>query len=110
MNLHEDIKMKLSTRHTLAGRVIFIETDEELDLKCHGVFADACKLAQSAEHSTIDVELMRTRNIRCSGVAMLLMLRELTGCESPRIRLLNCDPDIRNQLLRSQLVQQFQVM
>ena len=33
MNLHEDIKVKLSTRYTSTGRVISIETDEELDLK-----------------------------------------------------------------------------
>lgn len=102
--------MKLTTRHTSSGRVITIETDEELDLKSHGVFVDACRLAEHAEHSAIDVDLIRTRNIRASGVAMLLMLGELTGWESPRLRLLNCKPDIRNQLLRSQLAQQFQVV
>ena len=102
--------MKLSTRHTSTGRVISIETDEELDLKSHGVFVDACRLAEQPEHSTIDVDLMRTRSIRGSGVAMLLMLSELTGWKSSRIRLLNCHPDIRNQLMRSQVGQQFQVV
>jgi anti-anti-sigma regulatory factor len=101
--------MKLSTHHTSTGKVISIETDEELSLKSHSVFVDACRLAEP-EHSTIDVDLVRTRSIRGSGVAMLLMLRELTGWEGGRIRLLNCHPDIRSQLMRSQLGQQFQVV
>lgn len=102
--------MKLSTRHTSTGRVITIEADEELDLKSHGVFVDACRLTEQPEHSTIDVDLMRTRTIRASGVAMLLMLRELTGWESPRIRLLNCNLDIRNQLVTSKVGHQFQIV
>ena len=110
MYFHEDIKMKLSTRHSSTGRVITIEADEELDLKSHGVFVDACQLAEQPDHSAIDVDLIKTRNIRGSGVAMLLMLRKLTGWEGSRIRLLNCHPEIRSQLMRSQLGQQFQVM
>jgi hypothetical protein len=102
--------MKLSTRHTSTGRVISIETDKELDLKSHGVFVEACRLGEHPEHSRIDVDLMRTRNIRGSGVAMLLMLRELTGWESSRIRLLNCKAEIRNQLMKSTVGQQFQVV
>jgi hypothetical protein len=102
--------MKLTTSHTSIGRVISIETDEELDLKSHGVFVDACRLAGHYEQSTIDVNLMKTRKIRGSGVDMLLMLRELTGCESNRIRLINCNPDIRNQLMTSKVGQHFQVV
>jgi HptB-dependent secretion and biofilm anti anti-sigma factor len=101
--------MKLSTNHSSTGRVISIETDEELDLKAHSVFVDACRLAGHPGHSAIDVNLMKTRNMRPSGIAMLLMLRELTGWESSRIRLLNCKPDIRKQLMTSKVAQQFQV-
>jgi len=102
--------MKLTTTHTSIGKVITVETDEELDLKSHGVFVDACRLAGHFEQSTINVNLMKTRKIRGSGVAMLLMLRELTGCESYRIRLINCNPDIRNQLISSKVGQHFQIM
>jgi anti-anti-sigma regulatory factor len=102
--------MKLTTSHASIGRVITIETDEELDLKSHGVFVDACNLAEHSEQSTIDVNLIKTRKIRGSGVAMLLMLRELTGCESSRIRLINCNPDIRNQLMASKVGRHFQVV
>jgi hypothetical protein len=102
--------MKLTTSHTSIGRVISIETDEELDLKSHGVFVDACRLAGHPEQSTIDVNLMKTRKIRGSGVDMLLMLRELTGFESNRIRLINCNPEIRNQLITSKVGQHFQVV
>jgi hypothetical protein len=81
--------MKISTHYTSTGRLVTIQADEELDLKSHGVFVDACRLAEQAEHSAIDVDLVRTRSIRGSGVAMLLMLRERTGWQRSRLRLLN---------------------
>lgn len=102
--------MKLSTSNSSTGRVISIEADPELDLTAHGVFVDACRLAENPEHNTIDVDLRRTRKIRASGLAMLLMLRELTGLEGPRIRLRNCNPDIRKQLTKSIVSQQLQVV
>jgi len=102
--------MKLSTSNSTTGRVIAIETDAELDLKAHGIFVDACRLAEYPEHNTIDVDLRRTRTIRASGMAMLLMLRELTGREGPHIRLRNCNPEIRSQLMKSIVSQQLQVM
>jgi anti-anti-sigma regulatory factor len=102
--------MKLSSSYLPTGRVISIETDEELDLTSHSVFVDACRLAEYPKHGMIDVDLMRTRNIRASGMAMLLMLYKLTGWERSRIRLLNCHPEIRKQLMRSQVGQQFQVV
>jgi hypothetical protein len=109
-NLHEEIEMKLSSSYSSAGRVIFIETDEELDLTSHGVFVDACRLAEYPDCSSIDVNLIKTRNIRASGVAMLLMLRQLTDRSCNRIRLLNCHPNVRNYLMKSKLGQQFQVV
>ena len=102
--------MKLSTRNSANGRVISIEADAELDLKAHGVFVDACRRAEYPEHNTIDVDLRRTRKIRASGMAMLLMLRELTGREGPRIRVRNSNPDIRKQLMKSIVSQQLQVV
>ena len=102
--------MKLSTSNSSTGRVISIEADSQLDLTAHAVFVDACRLAEHPEHNTIDVDLRRTHKIRASGVAMLLMLRELTGWEAPRIRLRNSDPDIRKQLMKSIVSQQLQVV
>jgi hypothetical protein len=102
--------MKLSTSNSSTGKVISIETDQELDLKAHGVFVDACRLAEHPEHNTIDVDLRKTRKIRTSGMAMLLMLRELTGWEAPRIRLRNSNPDIRKQLMKSIVSKQLQVV
>jgi hypothetical protein len=55
--------------------VITIDTDEELDLKSHGVFVDACRLARYPDQTHIDVNLRKTRNIRGSGIAMLLTAR-----------------------------------
>ncbi|MGB7930821.1 MAG: hypothetical protein WCH04_01115 [Gammaproteobacteria bacterium] len=102
--------MKLSTNHTSIGRVITIEVDEVLDLQSHGIFVDACKLAEHHDQNTIDVNLRNTRNIRDSGLAMLLMLREITGCESDSIRLVNFSPEIRGQLITSKVGKQFHIV
>lgn len=102
--------MILSSSYFGTGRVISTQTDEELDLRSHGVFVDACRLAKYPEPSTIDVNLTRTRTIRASGMAMLLTLQKITGWERSRIRLLNCNPEIRKQLVTSPMGQQFQVV
>lgn len=102
--------MKLSSSYFSTGRVISIETDEELDLTSHSVFVDACRLAEYPKHTTINVDLTRTRTIRASGVAMLLMLHKLPGWDGTRIRLLNCNQEIRRQLMTSQVGQQFRVV
>lgn len=102
--------MKLSSSYFPTGRVISIETDEELDLTSHSVFVDASRLAEYPNHSTIDVDLMRTRIIRASGLAMVIMLQKLTGWDCSRIRLLNCNPEIRKQLVASEVGRKFQVV
>lgn len=101
--------MKLATIHTSVGRVVTIETDEDLDLRSHGVFVHACTLAEHPELKAIEVNLGKTRNIRDSGLAMLLMLRERTGWDGNRIRLVNCSPGIRSRLAASSLGEQFQL-
>jgi anti-anti-sigma regulatory factor len=102
--------MKLAAIQTSIGRVIAIETDEDLDLRSHGVFVDACKLADDPHLKAIEVNLGRTRNIRDSGLAMLMMLRESTSRVSNRIRLVNCSPEIRSRLAASSIATQFQLV
>ena len=101
--------MKLSTIHTSHGRVISIETDEHLDLRAEGVFRHACQLAEDPDLGAIEVNLEKTRRIRGSGVAMLNMLRERTSLEKNPIRLVNCSPEIRRQLLTCNVGRQFHV-
>jgi hypothetical protein len=91
--------MKLSTIHTPLGTVIRIETDESLDLRAQAVFQRACRLAEHPDLHIIEVNLGKTRDIRGSGVAMLKMLRERTDPDRHLIRLVNCRPEIRQQLV-----------
>jgi anti-anti-sigma regulatory factor len=101
--------MKLATMHTSTGSVITIETDEELDLRSHGVFVHACKLAEHPDAKLIEVNLGKTRSIRDSGLAMLLMLCEQTGWESDRVRVINCSPEIRRRLVANSTVTRFSI-
>lgn len=99
--------MKLSTLQTSTGRVIRIEADEVLDLRAHGVFVDACRLADYPDLNRIEVNLGKTRNINDSGVHLLLMLYERTRTMSLDIRLINCSAEIRRRLTTSRIGKQF---
>ena len=101
--------MKIAILHTSIGMVISIETDKNLDLTSNGVFVHASRLAKHGNVKSIEVNLGKTRPIRDSGLAMLLMLRELTEAQRNRIRLVNCSPDIRDVLTASRVGVQFQV-
>jgi anti-anti-sigma regulatory factor len=101
--------MKLATKHTPIGKVISIETDENLDLTSNGVFVDASRLAEHADVRSIEVDLGKTRTMRDSGLAMLLMLSKLTDRNRNPIRLVNCRPEIRRRLTASSVAAQFQI-
>jgi hypothetical protein len=102
--------MKLADLSTSDGRVILIETDERLDLCAHGVFVQACKLAEYPNLQAILVNLGKTRHILDSGLAMLLMLRDHAGHFGQRIKLFNCSPEIRNRLLEISVMSEFQIV
>jgi len=102
--------MKPSTLRTTLGTVITIETDESLDLRAQGVFQRACRLAEQPDLNFIEVNLGNTRNLRGSGVGLLKMLREHTAPDRHLIRLVNCRPEIRRQLLTSSMRKHFRVM
>jgi ABC-type transporter Mla MlaB component len=102
--------MKLAAVNTSDGRVILIEADERLDLSVHGVFVHACKLAEYPNLRAIEVNLGKTRHILDSGLAMLLMLRDHASHFGQCIKLFNCSPEIRNRLLESRVMTEFQIM
>ncbi len=102
--------MKLATVNTSDGRVVLIETDKRLDLSVHGVFVQACKLAEYPNLRGIEVNLGKTRLILDSGLAMLLMMRDHMSQFGRYIKLYNCSPEIRNRLLKSRVMTAFQIV
>lgn len=102
--------MKLADLSTSDGRVIIIETDERLDLCAHGVFAQACKLAEYPDLQAILVNLGKTMQILDSGLAMLLMLRDHASHLGQCLKLFNCSPEIRNRLLKSRVMTAVQIV
>ena len=102
--------MKLAAINSSEGRVILIETDQRLDLSVHGVFVQACRLAEYPDLRGIEVNLGKTRQILDSGLAMLLMLRDRVGHFARYIKLYNCSPEIRNRLLESRAMINFLIV
>jgi hypothetical protein len=91
--------MELTTVLKGDGRVIAIDVDENLDLSVHSLFVQACELAADPGSDTIEVNVGRTLNVRDSGLAMLLMLRDCAGHLGQRVKLVNCSPELRSSLL-----------
>jgi len=56
----------------------------------------------------MEIDLCKTRIIRRSGLAMLLMLIKESGQSSDDIALVNCQPEIRSQLASCRFSGRFQ--
>jgi anti-anti-sigma regulatory factor len=91
------------------GQPMTIEANEELDLRSTRVFAYACTLARTLGRCGVRVDLGRTRDIRGSGLALLVMLRQRLGGSSHAVRLVNCSPELRRVLAESSVGMQFQL-
>ena len=89
--------------------MITIETEESLDVTSHGVFVNASRLAKRTDVTSIEVDLGKTRIVRDSGLAMLLMLSDLTDRSRNPIKLINCSPVIRNRLTATSVATRFQI-
>ena len=91
------------------GRVISIEVDERLDLSLHSTIVQACELAATPGLRAIEVNVGKTRYIQDSGLAMLLMLRQCAGRLKNRIRVVNCSPEMKAQLMARSMHMQFRL-
>jgi len=87
--------------------IIAIEIHESLDLSVHSRFVEVCERAARPGPMAIAVNLGRTRSVRDSGFAMLMMLRRCAGRLRERIWLVNCSPEIRCRLQAYRMEGQF---
>jgi hypothetical protein len=83
---------------TPEGRVIAIDVDESLDLRVHSLFVQACELVAGSESGAIEVNVANTRQVRDSGLAMLMMLGQRAAGLAGGVRLVNCAPELRRWL------------
>ena len=76
---------------------IIIIVGQDLDLRLLDMFLQAVGCVQRGIISRIVVDLSKTRRIFDSGVAMLMLIN---GRLSGRIRIINCNPDLKSRLTR----------
>jgi anti-anti-sigma factor len=95
--------MGLTTIRTSQGNVIKVDVDENLDVSVHSLFVQACEAAAGSGAAEIAVNMRKARHVRDSGLAMLLMLRERAGRLGDTVRLVNCSPAFKRQLLAHRL-------
>ena len=88
---------------------VTIQVDKILDCSAHHIFIQACRQADHPDIRALVVDLSATRGIRASGVGILLMLSELEKTSSYRVRIVNCQPQIRRQLHSSRLLAGLQI-
>jgi anti-anti-sigma regulatory factor len=101
--------MVISTTSNDTGRTLLIKTDQILDLETFSMFSNAALVASYPWINDIEIDLRSTTTIRDSGLSMLLMLSKKSGMKKPQIRLLNCSPEIRDQLTRHRLDNRLEV-
>jgi anti-anti-sigma regulatory factor len=79
-------------------RTIRICAGECLDANSYSLFYEAVFRCGHRLIEKLEIDLCKTRIIKRSGLAMLLLLIKESGLASDAIALLNCQPEIRSQL------------
>ncbi|MEA3278569.1 MAG: STAS domain-containing protein [Pseudomonadota bacterium] len=102
--------MQVSPEVTVKDQVIYVRMGERLDCSMVNLFVEACRLAKLGENREIRVDLGRTRRVFFSGLALLLMLCQRAGRLEGHIKLVNCSPDIEEQLSACSLSPKFQIL
>ena len=90
-------------------RTIKISADECLDWKSYNLFYETAFKCCHRLIKKMEIDLCKTRIIRRSGLAMLLMLIKESGLSSEAIALVNCKPEIRSQLANCSFSRRFQL-
>ncbi len=78
------------------GAMLVIHTSEMLDFSGYEPICEACKRSWTLYR--IDVDLQGTRDLRDSGIGILMMLALRARTISRRIRFINCSKAIRKRL------------
>lgn len=76
------------------GNTRMLRIDGKFDFNLHRCFRELYESAP-AEISNFVINLSSTRYMDSSALGMLLLLREHVGNDSQRVRIVNCNPEIR---------------
>lgn len=103
-HIEEKLMEKTTKSHRDSDGKITIQARKSLDCSAHSTFTQACRSAEKNPTQAIVVDLNATRNIRASGLGMLLMLRNEAKALDVEMSFENCNPDIKSQLHSSRLL------
>ena len=99
--------MQIVTSENGNDDTIHIRTGESLDLSACNVITRVCNLASYRQVRFVVIDLGNTSNIRDSGLAMLILLRQRIGKMVRQITIINCRPEVKSRLLVSSLTTDF---
>lgn len=100
--------MAIQTRRSEDGRTLTIKIDGRFDFSTHQSFRDAYEHGDQ-EVSEYVIDMSDTTYLDSSALGMLLLLRDYAGGDSARIRIENCNSDVRRILTISNFEQLFTI-
>lgn len=100
--------MAIQTKRHEDGRTLTIKIEGRFDFSTHQAFRDAYENGdQEVSHYVIDMS--DTTYLDSSALGMLLLLRDYAGGDAARIRIENCNNDVRRILTISNFEQLFAI-
>ncbi|WP_437884244.1 STAS domain-containing protein [Pseudomonas sp. LRF_L74] len=100
--------MAISALPSSDGQELTILVQGRFDFSAHQEFRDAYEHVSSAPQRYV-VDLKGATYLDSSALGMLLLLRDHAGGDQARVRLVNCNPDVRKILSISNFEQLFQI-
>ena len=100
--------MPIHTHRSDDGQTLTIKIEGRFDFSAHQAFRDAYEHGDENVDSFI-VDLSDTTYLDSSALGMLLLLRDYAGGDRARIRIENCNSDVRRILSISNFEQLFAI-
>ena len=93
---------------TTNGSELTVQIEGRFDFSAHQEFRDAYEKADAAVNSYI-IDMRNATYLDSSALGMLLLLRDHAGGDNAKVRITNCNADVRKILTISNFEQLFSI-
>ena len=100
--------MAITSSPADGGKVLTIKVQGRFDFSCHQDFRRSYESA-GKQTERYEVDLADTTYLDSSALGMLLLLRDYAGGDGSRIRISNCNADVKKILTISNFEQLFAI-
>ncbi|PAV27376.1 anti-anti-sigma factor [Tamilnaduibacter salinus] len=100
--------MAIQTQLSDDGQTLTIRIDGRFDFSTHQSFRDAYEKGDQDVREYV-IDMSGTRYLDSSALGMLLLLRDYAGGEDSRVRIRNCNSDVKRILTISNFEQLFTI-